>query len=68
MAKKLGCYVGIHRFERKTVDGKWYKDCADCGRQIELRRASLVRRVLGPPVWRGPWEKDAPWKNDRAEP
>jgi hypothetical protein len=33
MAKKLRCYLGIHRFaHRKTDDGQPYKECRGCGK------------------------------------
>jgi hypothetical protein len=31
MPKKLRCYLGLHRFERRrTEDGAAYKECRDC--------------------------------------
>jgi hypothetical protein len=37
MAKKLRCWLGIHRFERhKTGDGKWYKECRYCGKFLNI--------------------------------
>lgn len=33
MAKKLRCYLGLHRYERRrTEDGKWYQECRYCGK------------------------------------
>jgi hypothetical protein len=33
MAKKLLCYVGLHRYEwRKADDGSRYRKCLDCGK------------------------------------
>jgi len=37
MAKKLRCYLGLHRYERrKTDDGQWYKECRDCGKFLDM--------------------------------
>lgn len=31
MAKKLRCYLGLHRYQRlRTDDGDLYKQCRDC--------------------------------------
>lgn len=37
MAKKLRCYLGLHRFvRRKSDDGQWYEECRDCGKFGEI--------------------------------
>ena len=37
VAKKLRCYLGLHRFvRRKTDDGKSYKECRDCGKYMQI--------------------------------
>jgi len=37
MAKKLRCYLGLHRYQRRvTDDGKPYKECRDCGKFLDL--------------------------------
>ena len=33
VAKKLRCYLGLHRFVgRQSDDGQPYKECRDCGK------------------------------------
>jgi hypothetical protein len=33
MAKKLRCFLGLHRYQRRvTDDGQPYKECRDCGK------------------------------------
>ncbi len=33
LAKKLRCYLGLHRFvRRRNDDGQWYEECRDCGK------------------------------------
>ena len=37
MAKKLRCYLGLHRFvRRKNDDGRSYKECRDCGKFLSI--------------------------------
>jgi hypothetical protein len=37
MAKRLRCYLGLHGFERRrTDDGRWYKECRDCGKFLNI--------------------------------
>jgi hypothetical protein len=39
MAKRLRCYLGLHRWETRRVKGKgggMYKECRDCGKFSEL--------------------------------
>jgi hypothetical protein len=44
MAKKLRCYLGLHRYvQRKTDDGQSYKECRDCGKFVDVPKA-----VVGP--------------------
>jgi hypothetical protein len=35
MAKRLRCYLGLHRYERRrTEEGKWYEECRSCGKFV----------------------------------
>jgi hypothetical protein len=37
MRKKLRCYLGLHRYERRlTDDGQRYKECRDCGKFLDM--------------------------------
>jgi len=37
VAKKLRCYLGLHRFvRRQNDDGEPYKECRDCGKYSHI--------------------------------
>jgi hypothetical protein len=37
IVKKLRCYLGLHRYERRRTDeGTWYKECRDCGKFVDV--------------------------------
>jgi hypothetical protein len=46
MAKKLRCYLGLHRWRTLQAEGGggWYKECRDCGRFRDIDS----RPKLGP--------------------
>jgi len=39
MAKRLRCYLGVHRYQRRlTEDGEPYKECRDCAKFRDMHR------------------------------
>jgi hypothetical protein len=35
VAKKLRCYLGLHRFVLRKREGRSYKECRDCGKYVD---------------------------------
>jgi hypothetical protein len=45
MPKKLRCYLGLHRYQRRqTEEGEAYKECRDCAK---LRDQSALTITVG---------------------
>jgi hypothetical protein len=36
MAKKLRCYLGRHRWQKKVIEGQGYFECRDCGKHRDM--------------------------------
>jgi len=45
MAKRLRCYVGLHRWAQHVTEGESYLKCRDCGKYSD--RASSIMRYGG---------------------
>jgi hypothetical protein len=44
MAKKLRCYLGRHRWQKKVVEGEIYYECRDCGNVRDPRQLPYICR------------------------
>ena len=43
MMKKLRCYLGLHRYERRrTQEGDAYKECRDCQKFLDQTATSVT--------------------------
>jgi hypothetical protein len=36
VAKKLRCYLGLHRYVRRKTAGQVFKECRDCGKFLSI--------------------------------
>ena len=47
MAKRLRCYLRLHRWVEKVQAGELYYECRNCGRYRDPVRTGLICLVLG---------------------